>query len=185
MNDSPISPASMLANVVKKKDIHGIWLISGERQVGKTTWCSLVARQAQAAGWKVGGIITPAVFSGTEKIGFDLVDLRSSARCHFGVSGNCHPDWVKIGIWSINPEVLAWANQQLKQCHGCDLLILDELGPLEFIENKGFLEGMRLLDEQLIPTAFVVVRPELIPLAEKRWSHTRVIEIKKELNDPG
>ena len=185
MNDSPISPASMLANVVKKTDIHGIWLISGDRQVGKTTWCSLVAHQAQTAGWRVGGLITPAVFTGGVKIGFDLVDLQSGSRRRFGVSGDIHPDWIKIGNWRIDPQILAWANLQLKQCRGCDLLILDELGPLELKKNQGFLEGMRLLDNQLIPTAFVVVRPDLIPLAQKRWSQTSVIDIQKEHNDPG
>jgi nucleoside-triphosphatase THEP1 len=179
VNDSPISPASMLANVVKKKDIHGIWLISGERQVGKTTWCSSVARKARAAGWKVGGLITPAVFSGGEKIGFNLIDLQSGVQRQFGVSHDTHPDWIKIGMWRINPEVLAWANEQLKLCQGCDLFILDEVGPLEFSQNQGFQEGLRLVDEQLIKAAFIVVRPELLPVAQKRWPQTRLIEIGK------
>jgi len=175
----------MLANVIKKKDIHGIWLISGERQVGKTTWCALLARQAQAAGLTVGGLLTPAVFSNGKKIGFNLVDLQSGEQRRFGISNETHDNWIKIGNWRIDPQALAWANLLLKQCLGCDLLILDELGPLELKENKGFIEGMRLLDKQAIPSSFVVVRPELIPLAQKRWLQTRVIEIQKEYDVPG
>ncbi|MBN1538348.1 MAG: hypothetical protein JW908_16545 [Anaerolineales bacterium] len=185
MNNTPISPASMLAKVIKKKAIEGIWLISGERQVGKTTWCSSLARQAKAAGWKVGGLITPAVFSGGEKVGFDLIDLLSNVQYHFGVSDSAHPDWIKIGDWRLNPEVLAWANQQLKHCRGCELFILDELGPLEFKHNQGFHEGMKLLDDKAFHAAFVVIRPELLPLARDRWPQAGVIEIRKETNDPG
>ncbi len=183
MNDSPVTPASMLANVIKRNDIHGIWLISGDRRVGKTTWCSMLARQAQAAGWNVGGLITPAVFSGGEKIGFDLFDISSGIQRRFGISDQAHSDWIKIGNWRIDPKVLAWANHRLTQCRGCDILILDELGPLELKENQGFIEGIRLLDERSIASMFVVVRLELIPEAQKRWSPTRILEITKENND--
>ncbi len=180
MNDTPISPASMLACVVNKEDVNGIWLISGERRVGKTTWCASFAHQAQAAGWTVGGLISPAVFSEGEKIGFDLVDLQSGDQRRFGVSDNAHADWIKVGIWFFDPKVIAWGNERLKLCQSCNLLILDELGPLEFKHNLGFQEGMRLLDEHRIQAAFVVVRPELLPFAQKRWPQTRVIEITKE-----
>jgi nucleoside-triphosphatase THEP1 len=180
VNDSPISPATMLANVVKKKDIYSIWLISGERQAGKTTWCASVAHQAKATGLIVGGLISPAVFQGGEKIGFDLVDLQSGERRVFGVSKHTNPEWNKIGIWSFDPGVINWANEHLKLCQGCDLLILDEVGPLEFNQNQGFQEGMRLVDEHLVQTAFLVIRPELLLVAQKRWPQSRVIEIKKE-----
>lgn len=183
MNDTPISPATMLANVINKQDINGIWLISGDRQVGKTTWCISVASHAKAIGLSVGGLISPAVFSGGEKIGFDLIDLQSSERRCFGTVDHSHPDWYNLGKWSIDPQVITWANERLKLSQGCDLLILDEVGPLEFDQNQGFQEGMRLVDEHLIKAAFIVVRPELLPVAQKRWQQTRVIEITKAFDD--
>ncbi len=179
MNKPPISPATMLANITNNIEINGIWLISGERQVGKTTWCISVASHAKAAGLCVCGLISPAVFSGEEKTGFDLVDVQSSERRCFGVLDSPNPGWDKIGIWSFDPGVITWGNERLKLSQGCDLLILDEVGPLEFHQGKGFQEGMRLVDEHLTKSAFVVVRPELLPDARMRWPHSGLIEIRK------
>ena len=179
-NDAPLSPATMLAaiinNIIK---LQGIWLITGKRQVGKTTWCASVAHHARINGWNVCGLISPAIFSDGEKVGFDMVDLKSGNSRRLGVLGNTHPDWIQCGQWSIDPSVIAWANDQLKQCPGCDLLILDEIGPMELEQNQGLQEGLRLIDENLVTAAFVVIRPELLAIAKKRWLQARVLEIKK------
>ena len=47
--------------------------------------------------------------------------------------------------------------------------MIDELGPLEFRGEGGFLAGFQAIAAQQYRLALVVVRPELIDIARERW----------------
>lgn len=51
----------------------------------------------------------------------------------------------------------------------CDLLLIDELGPLEWIEEGGFRSAFAALDTDCYRWAVAVVRPNLLHLACQRW----------------
>ncbi len=53
-------------------------LITGDRGAGKTRFCTLVARRMQQRGFDVAGMLSPARFEGTLKVGIDALDLRSN-----------------------------------------------------------------------------------------------------------
>jgi len=57
------------------------------------------------------------------------------------------------------------------------LLIVDELGPLEFIHAKGWLSGLVALDSFRYRLALVVIRPELMEAAQTRWPGCGIFHI--------
>ena len=61
----------------------------------------------------------------------------------------------------------------------CDIVVIDELGPLEFIRGEGFEEGMRIVDDKRFHEMYVVVRPELVSQALKRWPWAEVLDVRR------
>ena len=68
-----------------------------------------------------------------------------------------------------------WANQRLAEADTSDLLVIDELGPVEFFQGKGLLAGMDRLDQGDYRIACVVVRSALLPNALQRWPNAIVV----------
>ena len=54
-----------------------IVLLTGERSVGKTYLCQQVVRQARKKGYSCAGVLSPALFADTEKVGINLVDVAT------------------------------------------------------------------------------------------------------------
>ncbi len=50
----------------------------------------------------------------------------------------------------------------LESATPCDLLIVDELGPLEFERNEGWPAGLAAIDSAAYKVGVVVIRPELL-----------------------
>jgi nucleoside-triphosphatase THEP1 len=64
-----------------------------------------------------------------------------------------------------------------------DLVIIDELGPLEFLRGMGLQNGLKVVDERAHPVICVVVRPSLLLDARKRWSHGLVMDVTGKPGD--
>jgi nucleoside-triphosphatase THEP1 len=177
MTDCAPSPAHMLATALITSNSLGLWIATGQRGVGKSTWCATVIEQARAAGWTVQGLLCPAVFEQGTKIGIDLIDLESGERRRLGnLSRSGHED-LEIGRWFLKPATIAWGNEVLKRINHCDLIVLDELGAFEFERGGGFQEGLRLLDEHRFQRALAIVRSEWLPVALARWPQAQVIDL--------
>jgi len=55
--------------------------------------------------------------------------------------------------------------------------VVDELGPLEFEEGRGWLTGLAAVDCGAFTAAVVVVRPRLLAEARRRWPGAEVVEV--------
>lgn len=64
----------------------------------------------------------------------------------------------------------------LRAERGSDLLVIDELGPLEFCRREGLSESFAAIGRGRFRLAVVVIRPELITAALARWPGAQVIE---------
>ena len=148
-------------------------ILSGDRDSGKTTFCMLVAEAAQKAGWQVGGVVSPALTIEGEKRAIEAVDLRSGERRLLARPRQRWQDGIQTPHWTFDPQQMAWGDQVLAEALPCDLLIVDELGPLEFIREQGWLAGLTALDGGSYRLALVVIRPELLTNAQRRWPHAR------------
>ncbi len=138
----------------------GIVVITGESGAGKTTLCEHLAAECQRRGVEVAGILTPPRFIKGEKVGLDVLDLRSGVRRPLAereLDGN----GPSTSHWHFHPEGLAWGARSLEQALPCSLLIVDEIGPLELERREGWANALDLLGRQSSP-AVIVVRPGLL-----------------------
>lgn len=154
-----------------------LFIITGPKGSGKSSYCAALASRLRSKRRSLAGLLSPAGFERGEKIGIDLLDLVSNERRPLAIRGTTENEGIFMGEWLFNKTTLDWGNQILHKISESELLILDELGPLEFNQGLGLLEGMKLIDECRFQQAYVVIRPELLEAALGRWSVTEVIDI--------
>lgn len=157
-------------------------IISGERGSGKTTLCQAAVEQAQRAGLRVGGLLSPARLQGGERMGIDALDLYSGERRRLASAQKQQADDLAFGNWFFDRGALAWGNQVLAGLPACDVLILDELGPLEFLHASGWTAAFEVIRRSDYRMALVVVRPALLERAERLLQTNEVLWIHG-LND--
>ncbi|MHB8798555.1 MAG: nucleoside-triphosphatase [Thermoanaerobaculia bacterium] len=144
-------------------------LLTGGRGAGKTRWCEALALAGRDAGLAVSGLVSPPVLAGGEKTAIDLLDVASGERRRLAERARADlPGTEGLG-WRFDPEALAFGNALLGRVDTCDLLLVDELGPLEFGRGSGLTAAFGLLDARCYRLAVVVVRPALVAAAEARW----------------
>jgi len=159
-------------------------LISGEIESGKTRFCRQAAGALKELGWDVAGIVSPAVFNEGGKFAIDGLDLRSGERRRLAdltaaVSTLQGP---KTKRWHFSMQALDWCNEVLQKATPCDLLIIDELGPLEFNHGEGLLAGFEANDSRQFKASLTVVRMSLLEKARDRWPDAEVLNISDNDN---
>ena len=156
-----------------------ILFVTGPSGSGKSTWCAGLVRRAREMGWIVRGVLTPGVFVDGVKTGIDIVDLATGERRRLATLRLPTATGVMTDQWRFDSDVLAWGNRVLRDAVPCDLLMVDELGPLEFLQGEGLCEGMQILDQRRYQAACVVIRPSLLADAHRRWGNGRVVDLDK------
>lgn len=138
-----------------------LWMVSAPIDAGKTTLCRSLADQARAEGMAVAGLLSPALFEGGRKAGILAEDLRSG-ETRLLARATPHPGFdLSFGTWHFDPQVLDWGNRVLASSLPCDLLIVDELGPLELLRGQGWTSALAVLRQREYSLGLVVVRPSL------------------------
>jgi nucleoside-triphosphatase THEP1 len=150
-------------------------LLTGRRGVGKTTVCQAVAELARRRGYRPGGVITPALYAcpadwelgignwELTKVGFEAMDVGSGERWPLA-----HVDHKmggpRVGPYNFDPAALARVLRVLEGAisAGCDLFMMDEIGPLELEQGKGFAPILDLLPVEGPTHTLIVVRPALL-----------------------
>ena len=95
---------------------------------------------ARAASWQVGGLVCPALFEGGQKTGIEAEALNTGPRLQLAWPGQAGQPQTGLATrrWQFDAEVLAWGTRILQQATPCDLLVVDELGPLKFERGEGW-----------------------------------------------
>lgn len=195
------SPESLLADFfLNDQNVPQRVLITGARGAGKTHWCQELVAQIRQPGspWNaisLHGLISPGLISDDRKVGIQLQDVGSGQSCILAQrrekqAGDSQETKKKEKArsttnWDFYPAAIAWGNKVLERIGPCDLLLLDELGPLEFERHEGLLASFPLVDRAAYRLACIVVRPELIDLALQRWPQALVMEMGKSTAYPG
>lgn len=157
-----------------------IIILTGKLQSGKTSLCLDLAQNAKEMGFNLAGVLSPGVFHQGEKTGIDVTNLKNWERRRLAVLRGKDQTGLETRRWSFYPEIVDWGNQVLKNAVPCDLLIVDELGPLEFERDEGWIAGLSAVDSGEYQIALVVIRPSLLKMANQRWKVSSVLD----LNDP-
>lgn len=123
-----------------------IHLITGEVHGGKTTWVKQAVSAWQDKGFPLAGFFSEAVIKDGDHIGYDLIELNGHKRHpYLRIPGE--PDWPRAGRFRMKPETLEKARSLILEQKGPELLIVDEIGPME-IKGKGLWP---VLEQKLIP----------------------------------
>ncbi|MFN4218482.1 MAG: nucleoside-triphosphatase [Candidatus Bipolaricaulia bacterium] len=140
-----------------------IYIITGGRGAGKTTLVSQLVHCARRQKWRVTGIITLGEWRDGEKVALYAHDIVTGERRLLARRKSATEPWEFVA------ETLEWGNRVLASAVPTDLLVVDELGPLEWEEARGWTAGLSAIDSGQYRVALVVVRPELVPQAQRRW----------------
>jgi nucleoside-triphosphatase THEP1 len=158
-----------------------LWL-TGESGVGKTTYCTRIVSYAREQGLAVTGLLSHHRSAEDGRVALEVEDLRTSRRRLLaeavGSAGG-----PRIGKWRFHSESLDWGTEILRRATPCDLLLIDELGPLELTRNQGWTVALEVLRSGQFRVAVVVVRPALLSVLQERigtakWQ-ARVIELNE------
>lgn len=128
-----------------------VLLLSGDRAVGKSTLCERLAREARERSIPTGGIVCPGVFDRNgEKTGCRARDVRTGQEWPLGsrerdLGG---PRWK---AWSFSEEGFLRANGAVLDAleRGTGLVLIDEIGPVEWELGAGLQPSLRRLDSLL------------------------------------
>lgn len=157
------------------------FILSGEREFGKTTLLIQLKEQANKAGFDVSGVISPAVFYNHKKTGIDLLDLRSGKQIRLADLNEEEPDSdVPTIHWTFDKEALKVGDEVLGHATPCDLLIVDELGPIELERGLGWQNGIRAIESHAYQTAVIVIRPSLLGIAKQKWPDALILQLEQK-----
>lgn len=163
-----------------KKNYKGnLWIISGEIGAGKTILCGALVKAFRNLDWKVTGVRSPAIMDAGEKTGIAVENLATGEVRQLAVS-DYKPDGLEDDPihWTFDPLVMAWSDQIFLNAVPTDLLVVDELGPLEMKKGIGWINALHALDSRKYRQAILIMRPKLLALAEKRWPWGKTVVIE-------
>ena len=143
-----------------------IWIVTGQRGSGKTTFCHEMLKTARLSGWDAAGLLSLAVFKDGMKDTIWAEDIRSGEKRLLAATHQQKETDLVFGDWYFNQKTLEWGNQVLQFSIPCDLLVIDELGPLEFNSSLGWVSAMGVIKTAQFCLALVVIRPELLEPAQ-------------------
>lgn len=156
-----------------------LFLVTGACGSGKTTLCRALADEALRLGKHVCGVLSPPVFDSGRKVGISLLNLATGESRLLARRREADAEAVGGVVtteWAFDPAVLAWGDDVLRETGACDLLVVDELGPLELERGEGWQSALPLIDRGAYRAALVVVRPRLLDAALARWPRAAVLD---------
>ena len=161
-----------------KIELGKINLITGERGVGKTILCSTLIEKMKIKEYSVAGIISPGLYHNDVKVGIEAINIKSGENVKLA---DYSPGWDienPLRIWKINSDAIPWGNDVLNKSIPCDVLIIDEIGYLEFEKDCGWNKSFEILEEKGFRIAFVVVRISLMETARSHWEKAHILKIE-------
>ncbi len=153
--------------------------ITGSPGCGKTTLCSRVAKDFAG---EVGGIITKEIRSGGTRAGFRLEDLSTGKRGLLSHVKKCSGP--SVGKYSVCLDQLnSIASRAIEEgLKEKDLLIVDEIGPME-LKSETFIQGVKRVLDAEIDCLFTVHRRSSHPLLRRIKENFELIKLTKENRD--
>lgn len=119
-----------------------ILLLTGGPGVGKTSVLLKAVDALKARGYRVGGVLSREVRSSGIRVGFEILDLDSGRRGWLArVNQKSGP---QVGKYRVNLEDLdsVGAEAVLRAVENCDVVAIDEIGPMELFSEK-FKDAVR------------------------------------------
>ena len=152
-------------------------LLTGEIGVGKTSVCQRVVELARTHDCHPQGVLTPPLYNASgEKIGFEALDVYRQRRWLLAHTER-YLDGPRIGAYVFDKMGLERAIEVLREAISteADLLVVDEIGPLELAQDKGFAPVLEELPLQGPAHVLLVVRTALVRHLHRRLGGVDVV----------
>jgi nucleoside-triphosphatase THEP1 len=134
-----------------------IILLTGERQIGKTTALSSAVELLRGAGVTVTGLLTRRAGP------HDLVVAELHTGSSYPLTDPYHEaSSSQTANFVMNEAAFARSSSALMTSFPTQVFVLDEIGPLELRHRRGWVGGLDLLKREAYTLAIIVVRPELL-----------------------
>ncbi|MCX5800333.1 MAG: DUF2478 domain-containing protein [Candidatus Eisenbacteria bacterium] len=137
-----------------------IYLLTGPVHSGKTTFLARIIRSLKERGVEVGGFLSVSIWNGDECTGYDLYDLSEEEAVPF-IRATGERAWQKLGPYFFIPDGLEKAKNVLLRTRNADLLVVDEVGPLE-LSGEGLWPVLRDVISQCKTNCLIVVRDSIL-----------------------
>jgi len=145
-------------------------LVTGEPRIGKTTAVMQVAQILKKRGLKVGGIVSKEITSDNVRTGFEFIDLSTNEKAMLAFTTGKGP---RIGKYFVDLEGCRFAAHALiKAINNSDVIICDELGPMEF-KSKEFIDCVKTMLD---------VNKPVIVVVHKKLQHPVIDQFRKKAN---
>ena len=139
-----------------------IFLVTGEINEGKTSYMRSLYEKRGGDGF-----VSVKVFDKNNFQGYDLVRLRTGESTPFARKDDAIPgDWDEIyrfGMFSFSGHAFTVADRIIAEIikDGTEPIFIDEVGPLEIVEQKGFYELLKRV-LKLNRDVYISIRNELV-----------------------
>jgi nucleoside-triphosphatase THEP1 len=143
-----------------------IIVVTGEKGCGKSTLCEWCALEFQSKNYEVAGLLSISNYKKHEKNSIFVKSIRSGKTHFLAQRMKIVNNQSLTPRWKFNPKGLEWGNKQLSISVPCDFLIIDELGLLEFMNQRGWTQAFPILLRGNFRLALVVIRPQLLSKAK-------------------
>jgi nucleoside-triphosphatase len=156
-------------------------IITGDLQQGKTTFVSRIIDGLKAGGVQIAGFLAIGVHEDGNRIGFDLFDIKTGITTLLcrdkGFEG------VRFGRFVFSDEGLKAGAEIISQekVAGSQVVIIDEIGPLELNRQGWWQPVTKLVESSRIPQLWVV-RKNLLKAVISNWKigDAYIFDIQKD-----
>ncbi len=137
-----------------------IVLITGARQVGKSTLCVHLIERLRTAHFQVSGLLSHR----TGPHDLEVEGVHNRTRYRLTRPFVPHPGR-RLRHFQMDEAAIVRSRRDLETSVPTDVLVVDELGPLEFTHGRGWANAFGILIAGHYECAIVVIRPELLSQA--------------------
>ena len=163
-----------------------IVFLTGAPEAGKTLACQRLVEAARHKGLRVSGLLTEARRLSSGRIVQTVVNLRTGERRRLAdYVGVDEGEPIGRGVagrfsWTFVGESVRWGRHELDRCltGRTDLLVIDQLGPLELLAGSGWVNAVGVLQDGSYGLAVVVVNPLVVAQLKVRLGDAEVDEVE-------
>lgn len=137
-----------------------IFLLTGPIHSGKTTLLRKVVQELKRENVNVHGFLSEVILKSDRIIGYDLFDLKEEKAIPF-IRREGEKQWEQIGSFYLIPKSLAEASKIILRSRDADLLVVDEVGPLE-LGGKGLWPALEQVIFQPRAQYLLVARANIL-----------------------
>jgi nucleoside-triphosphatase THEP1 len=146
-------------------------LVVGKPGSGKTSWCREYINRQRKSGSSIGGILSPAIEKQRQRVGSNALNLLTGQEIPFARLSrySSFKGGEKVGDYTISRDGILFACDAIERAvqNRCDLVVIDEVGPLE-LHGKGLMPAVELALASAV-NVLIVIRSSLREALQKHF----------------